>query len=359
MAHTILVTGAFGLVGTATVRALAESGARVVATDVDTPANRRAADKMQDGNVQIRWVDLTDHSSAQALVDQTTPSTIIHLAAIIPPFCYRHRELARWVNVDASAALIRAAESRPRPPRFLQASSVTVYGARNPHRSNELLTADTPPQPSDNYGSHKVTVESLLARTDLDWLVLRLGGVAYAEPRFNIDRELLYFERLLPTDNRIQTVDVRDVAAAFVAAASVTATQEVLLIGGDDSHRQRQGDLIPAFTSALGLRGALPSGLQGDPGDEGAWFASDWMDCQRAQDLLKFQRHTWPDMMAELADRVGWKRHPLRLATPFVRQYFRRSAADSGTSRIYANPWREIELRWGDTTPDVVPPPAQ
>ncbi|MDN2500119.1 NAD-dependent epimerase/dehydratase family protein, partial [Nocardia nova] len=39
----MLVTGAFGLVGTALVRALAAEGARVVATDLDIPANRRAA----------------------------------------------------------------------------------------------------------------------------------------------------------------------------------------------------------------------------------------------------------------------------------------------------------------------------
>ena len=42
MAGTVLVTGGFGLVGSATVRRLAADGRRVVATDLDTPANRKA-----------------------------------------------------------------------------------------------------------------------------------------------------------------------------------------------------------------------------------------------------------------------------------------------------------------------------
>ena len=43
MSDAVLVTGAFGLVGSATVRRLAGDGRPVVATDLDIPANRKAA----------------------------------------------------------------------------------------------------------------------------------------------------------------------------------------------------------------------------------------------------------------------------------------------------------------------------
>ena len=43
MPGKVLVTGGFGLVGSQTVRRLADSGHAVVATDLGTPAQRKAA----------------------------------------------------------------------------------------------------------------------------------------------------------------------------------------------------------------------------------------------------------------------------------------------------------------------------
>ena len=43
MSETVLVTGGFGLVGSATVKRLAADGRRVVAADLGTPAQRKAA----------------------------------------------------------------------------------------------------------------------------------------------------------------------------------------------------------------------------------------------------------------------------------------------------------------------------
>ncbi|MGH3562106.1 MAG: NAD-dependent epimerase/dehydratase family protein, partial [Mycobacterium sp.] len=129
---TVLVTGAFGLVGSATVRQLAGDGRRVVATDLDTSANRKAAANLP-ASVQVRYADLTDPASVDELVRTVKPKAIVHLAAVIPPFIYMRRDLARKVNVDATGHLLAAATKEPDPPRFVQASSIAVYGARNPH----------------------------------------------------------------------------------------------------------------------------------------------------------------------------------------------------------------------------------
>lgn len=59
MTGTVLVTGGFGLVGSATVRRLTDLGRRVVAADLDTPANRKKAAKLPEG-AEARWADLTD-----------------------------------------------------------------------------------------------------------------------------------------------------------------------------------------------------------------------------------------------------------------------------------------------------------
>jgi len=352
VSESVLVTGAFGLVGTATLNALIAHGHQVVATDLDTPANRRAARKSI-GRVEVRWVNLTDHSATHALVRNVSPAAIIHLAAVIPPFCYRDQALARRVNVDATATLIRAAEALPTAPRFIQASSVAVYGARNPHRVADLLTADTAVNPFDNYGGHKVEVESLLAKSDLDWVVLRLGAVTPAEADFGMDKDLLYFQGVLPIDNRIHTVDVRDVGRAFAAAISAKSSREVLLIGGDHTHRLRHGDLIPAFTAAIGLERLLPTGLRGDPADDSAWFPTDWMDCTRAQSLLGYQQHSWPDLLTELREKAGWKRPLLRMAAPLARLYLGHNGGSQQLRGCYAQPWEMILSKWGEYAPDA------
>jgi len=121
MSDAVLVTGAFGLVGSATVKRLATDGRRVVATDLDIPANRKAAGALPAG-VEVRYADLTDPEAVDALVAGVAPTAIIHLAAIIPPFIYMRRGLAAKVNVGATASLIAAGRlcSPPNVPRSVR-----------------------------------------------------------------------------------------------------------------------------------------------------------------------------------------------------------------------------------------------
>ncbi|OMC15367.1 NAD(P)-dependent oxidoreductase [Mycobacterium sp. SP-6446] len=348
----VLVTGAFGLVGSAVVAELASQGGRVVATDLDVPANRKRADAFTARpGVDVRWADLTSATDVDALLAAVTPTAIVHLAAIIPPFCYARPGLAHAVNVNATASLVRAASVMPTPPRFVQASSVAVYGARNPHRTNELLTASTPLQPSDLYGAHKVLAEECVTNSALEWVVLRLGGVLLAEPQWALDRDLIFFEAVLPSDGRIQTVDARDVARAFTAATVTEHVREVFLIGGDDTHRVTQADVTTEAVAAMGLRGGLPAGRPGNPDDDRAWFATDWMDTEHAQNVLGYQRHSLPAMCAEIRARVGWRRWLLRPLAPVLRWYLRRRSPYRGFPGHHADPWGAIEKRWGDPRP--------
>lgn len=155
MSETVLVTGAFGLVGTAMVKRLAADGRRVVATGRLSRANRRAAQNLPSG-VDVQWADLTKPADVDRLVCDVSPTAIIHLAAVIPPGIYRDATFARKVNVGGTAALARAAGSLANPPRFVHASSSAVYGAANPHRFTGLYCLDTPPRPCDLYSGHKL-----------------------------------------------------------------------------------------------------------------------------------------------------------------------------------------------------------
>ena len=161
MTEKVLVTGGFGLVGSQTVRRLVDDGHRVVVTDLGTPAQRKAATSLP-ANAEAHWADLTDEREVGLLLAEVSPTVIVHLAAVILPPAYRHPQLARRVNVEATAALLCAAEASAHPPRFVLASSNAVYGSRNPHRHPDRLRADSPLQPADLYGAHKVVAENLL-----------------------------------------------------------------------------------------------------------------------------------------------------------------------------------------------------
>jgi nucleoside-diphosphate-sugar epimerase len=257
--------------------------------------------------------------------------------------------------VDATASLVKAASAMPTPPRFVQGSSVAVYGARNPYRNDALLTTSTPLRPTDLYGEHKVMAEHCVTTSELDWVVLRLGGVLLAEPRWALDRDLIFFEAVLPSDGRIQTVDVRDAAQAFIAATVTDHVREILLIGGDDTHRITQASLGTESVAAMGLKGGLPAGRPGNPHDDQAWFATDWMDTECAQNVLAYQRHSLPATYAEIRAKVGWRRWPLRLLAPVLRCYLKRRSPYRGFPGVDADPWGAINQRWGDPRPSQCP----
>jgi D-erythronate 2-dehydrogenase len=353
MTEKVLVTGGFGLVGSQTVRKLAADGHRVIATDLGTAAQRKAAETLPAG-AEASWADLTDRGEVDRLVAEVSPTVIIHLAAVIPPAIYRYRELGRRVNVDATLTLLRAAESCARPPRFVQASSNAVYGSRNPHRHDELVRADSPVRPSDLYGAHKAEAEEHVLSSDLQWVILRLGGVISVEPgAMPFTGDALFFESALPTDGRLHTVDVRDVAAAFAAAATADVIGEILLIGGDASHLHRQKDIGLALAAARGLSDVLPAGRPGDPDSDDDWFVTDWLDTVRAQQALAFQHHAWPDMLAEMHAAAGWRRYPMFVVAPIIRLVLKRQAAYRNSPGHYADPWGAIRSRLGEPGPDI------
>jgi nucleoside-diphosphate-sugar epimerase len=353
MTEKVLVTGGFGLVGSQTVRRLAIEGHHVVATDLGTPAQRKAAASLP-ATAEARWANLTNRDEVDQLVAEVSPTAIVHLAAVIPPAVYRNRELGRRVNVDATAALLRAAQAHPRPPRFVLASSNAVYGSRNPHRHAERLSADSPLRPADLYGWHKVEAERLLRASSLEWVILRLGGVISSDPgAMPFDGDALFFESALPADGRIHTVDVRDVASAFAAATTADVVGETLLIAGDDSHLHRQKDVGVALAAARGLSNVLPAGRPGDPDSDENWFITDWLDTDRAQQALSFQHHSWPEMLAQLRAAVGWRRYPMSLISPVARQLLKRRAAYRDVPGRYADPWGAVRSRLGEPAPDV------
>ena len=345
---SVLVTGAYGLVGRPVVAKLVADGFKVTATAHRTVKPALPAD------VDVRRVDLTEPDQVSALIADVAPSAIVHLAAYLPPLCYANRVRARAVNVDATAALVRAAQTMAKPPRFVHASSMAVYGSRNPHRHRDLLTPETPPLASELYGCHKLLAENIVRSSSLEWSILRLAGVITLEPLIDYgDFDSFYFGSIIPEDNRCHSVDVRDVASAFAAAITTPAIREVFMIAGDDSHKVTHREMSLASAEAIGMGPMMFPGRQGDPDSDADWYPLDWMDTARSQEVLSFQRHSYSDSYEEIRARADLKVRLMRMMAPVLARAMRRRAPYYKQPGQYADPYGRIRDRWGDPSPDA------
>lgn len=347
MQERVLVTGAFGNVGRFTVRTLLDQGRRVVATDLRTPAAEAAYVALGPrSDLEVVWADLTDPDAVRELVAACRPGAVIHLAAVIPPLAYARPHVAHAVNVEATRNLVAAVAELPEPCRFVHASSIAVHGSRNPH-TMAPLTATSEIRPCETYGAGKAAAEEAVTAAGIDWTILRLGAVIFPDLDLGMDPDAAFLEAMLPADGRVQTVDARDVARALVAATTASCSGEVLMIGGDGSHRMSQGELSRDLVGALGLPGALPPGLPGNPDDDEGWFMVDWMDTTRAQQLLDFQRHPWSETRAAISAHAGFRRRVLPLAVPLVRLVMALRSPHRGGSSGYTELWPAVVRRWG------------
>lgn len=340
----VLVTGALGVIGSYVVRMLAERGDRVVALVRAGPEDPRL--EGLPGSVEVCRGDLTDHAVVEAAVRSFRPRAVVHLAAVIPPHCYGVPEATRHTNVGATQTLVSAVQRHAPDARFVLASSCGVYGSRNPH-TMPIATAEEELRPRDIYGATKAQAERIVRDSGLDWLVLRVGAVIGPEVAMGRGADAFYLSAVLPADARVQTVDVRDTARAFVAAVDVGASREVLLVAGDESHRHRHHEVVAGIAAAVGLIGGTPRLAPGDPADDEAWFIGDWMDTARAQQVLDFQRTSWADSLTHIRARAGARRFVLPLFAPLVRLGLAVAYRRIGFRTPHAQPWEGISARWG------------
>lgn len=307
---SVLVTGAFGNLGQLVLRTLKAQGHRVVAMDMDSPANRKTAAHLSCYD-DVRWCDIR-HADWPAMLRNT--HAVVHLAAVLPPVTERVPALAEAINLNATLALIAALEQSAQPLQLVFPSSVTVFGYPVSHVLKSI--ADTP-RPSDNYTRHKVAVEQRLAGSSIPWTVLRIGVSVDARPR---GTELSMVRKLFATspDNPLEYVHPEDVATAVVnAIGNPEALGRVWLIGGGPSCQVTQYDLLSAAMESMGIK--LPRDMLGQ-----GEFYTHWMDTAESQRVLRFQQHSFDDYRQELSQRSRLFRPLMTLLSPMARWFMRR-----------------------------------
>jgi nucleoside-diphosphate-sugar epimerase len=310
MAHKVLVTGAFGHIGSLTVRHLIHAGHRVVALDLKSAKTEQVAAGFG-ADVEVMWGNICDADIWDRALQGV--DTVVHMAAIIPPVTDWNPELAIAVNQTATINLLAHMEASATAKRLIFASSMVVAGDEQ-YKREPPLKVDEPPQATDVYGKTKVACEKHIQESALHWSILR---IAACPPMGLSFKDIHNLEAIFQTSakGRIEVVHVDDAALAFANAVSCDeAIGKVLFIGGGESCRSLALPFYNTVFSAMGLNPIKSRILRPEP----IHSFGDWLDTGESQRLLRFQRHSLDDLTAEIKANVGLTRSLLRLCAPIV-----------------------------------------
>lgn len=293
----VLVTGAFGNVGRSTILSLIEEGYGVQAFDRPTSVNRRLARKLihqlkSTGveGLKVFWGDIRDKKALDTASDRC--SSVIHLAAIIPPLADRIPDLAFSVNVGGTQNIIESCQNSGRT--LIHASSIALYGDRV---KNPAIQVEDPvqPAPGDVYGFQKAQAEELVRNATCPWTILRLS---YVVSRRKLAMDPIMFR--MPLATSIEIIHTEDAGRAFAHAVAAHETRgETFNIGGGDRCRTTYREYLVSMLTLFGLGKKIrfPEAAFAQQG-----YHCGWLDSEKAEKALRFQKKTLADYYVEVAE---------------------------------------------------------
>lgn len=263
----ILVTGATGNIGLATLEKLATGGHEILATDVrDDPA-------IPDG-VRYQDLDVRDEAAVQAIVAEFQPDAVVHLASVVTPGKGPAEKFAYDVDVNGTQYILDAC-TKQNVRRLVVTSSGAAYGY---HADNPVpIHEDWPTRGNDAYAysRHKSLIEQMLrdARSENrgpEQVILRLCAVLGP----GLDNQLValfHRKRLLAIRNTVSPfvfVWLDDLAEVIVRAATDGPAGEYNVAGDGQMTVDEIAGLLgkgtltlPAWGLRLVLAIAKPLGL--------------------------------------------------------------------------------------------------
>jgi nucleoside-diphosphate-sugar epimerase len=155
-----LVTGAQGCIGSWVVKRLVEAGHEVVTFDVNDSLARLETITGPDiaRKADRRVGRIEDTEAVKKLVRDEAIGHIVHLAAVLMPFCQKNPVQGGLVNVVGTLNIFEAARDAGRPVRIVYASSSAVWGPASEY-ADTALTEDLPVKPATHYGVFKAANE--------------------------------------------------------------------------------------------------------------------------------------------------------------------------------------------------------
>src|SRR5437879_1140694 len=152
----VLVTGAQGCIGAWAVKSLLDRGIDVVIYDQEPEAARLALITSPEiaAKVPVETGRIEDTARVKSLVKDGGITHVVHLAAVLMPFCQAQPVAGAMINVIGTLNVFEAARDAGRDVRIVYASSSAVWGPEDAYGSGALSEED-PLKPSTHYGVFK------------------------------------------------------------------------------------------------------------------------------------------------------------------------------------------------------------
>lgn len=302
----VLVTGAFGLIGTNVLDSLKNEDFNVRCFDIKTRKTRRNSKKFSK-KFEIIWGDIRNKEDVtKAVADQ---DFIIHLAYFLPPINDKNRMDATEVNVAGTINIIESARNLPTPPKLIFASSVAIYGdTRDKHQP---IKTNEQPNPIDDYSKHKVECMNLIKQSNLIYSIYILGVIPPV-------KELMYDAKMfdVPIDTNIELLHPFDVGAAFAnGLTSEKIWNTTLHIAGGPRCRLNYRNFVNSTMKAMGI-GTIPDEAFG-----GNIYHSSFLSSEESNEILNYQHHSYDDIISDMRKYNKLVISIAKLLRPVIRRF--------------------------------------
>ena len=289
----VLITGGAGRLGITVCKAFLHDGFQVRAFDLDTPVNQKSVKRLN-GKAEVMWGDITRPDSVKKALKGV--DAVVHMAGILPPVAYEKPKLAAKVNVDGTRIIVDMIKERGGNIPFLFTSSVAAFGP-TPGASQPLCPEKTEPNPKGAYGETKLQAEHIIKESGIDYVILRLTATMYLS--FSISDLKRMFT--VPLNNRVEYCHPNDTASAILNAIKDfdSVKGKILVISGGAEQRMLYKDMIRSMMGIMGLPLPPAHKFTTEP------YYLDWYDTTKAQELLKFQRHTFADYLKDYSKELA------------------------------------------------------
>lgn len=167
-----MVTGASGFIGSFIVEEALSRGMSVWAAVRPTSSRRWLADP----RTHFIELDLSDKERLKSQLSGHSFDYVVHAAGVTKSL---HAEDFFRVNTEGTRNLVTALRELPMPiERFVELSSLSVYGPVREQLPHEDIRETDTPRPNTAYGRSKLEAERFLdSLTDFPYVVLRPTGV--------------------------------------------------------------------------------------------------------------------------------------------------------------------------------------